>query len=301
MIKLFEMIKRHKIATILCIMAAFVLPLIVTQLLVEYDSGFFLFRANGSAGELLSYIIGFGTILGTVFLGAVAAYQGEVAQNYTKKVSEENLYLQKIMCQKLYPVLQMKNVSFREQTTRDRMRELPQSDQFYYVRLSTFNLLNLETTSSETSCGQHFIIVNVEASEEKKKNHIACVTFDLVNNSESVIKFIALEGIVIKGYQGFIKAIFCDNENPRSGIPTLLNPGEKIEININFVTGNSTLADLWEDELGGVGFCLFTTNSTITGINFHEYYSVRITKANDLALQYGEDEYEKCKKEYTNG
>lgn len=301
MIKLVEIIKKHKALAIICIIAAFALPLVVIQLLFEYDSGVSLFQAKWSAGDSLAYVMSFCAFFGTIFLGAVAAYQSEVAQNYTRKISEENLHLQKIMCQKLYPVLRIKNVSFREQTVRDRRREIPQSNQFYYARLSTFNLTNLEETNRGTTSGQHFIIVNVEASREKEKNRITCLTFDLVNNSEAVIKFVALEGIVITGYQGFTKAIFCDNEKPKTGIPTPLNPGEKISININFVTSNFTIADLWEDELAGVGFCLFTTNSTITGIHFHEFYSVRMTRGNDLTLQYGEDEYEKSKKEYTNG
>lgn len=300
-IKLVETTKKHKVLTTIFIIVAFVVPLVVIQLLFECDSGISLFQSKWSAGDALAYVIGFGTFFGTVFLGIVAAYQSEVAQNYTRKISEENLHLQKIMCQKLYPVLQIKNIIFRDQTERDRMRELPQNNHFYYVRLSTFNFTNLEATDGKTSCGQHFIIVNVEANQEKEKNRMVCLTFDLVNNSEAIIKFVALEGIVITGYLGHTKAVFCDNEKPRSGIPTLLNPGEKITININFVTGNSTIADLWEDELAGVGFCLFTTNSTITGIHFHEFYSVRITRENYLTLQYGEDEYERSKKEYTNG
>lgn len=97
-IKLVETIKKHKVLTVIFIIGAFVVPLVVIQLLFECDSGI---QSKWSAGDALAYVIGFGTFFGTVFLGIVAAYQSEVAQNYTRKISEENLHLQKIMCQML--------------------------------------------------------------------------------------------------------------------------------------------------------------------------------------------------------
>lgn len=73
----YDWIAKHKILIIVIMVIAFFLPLIVVNLLFKWKSGIPFIEAEWSAGELLTYISGAETLLGTLFLGYITIRQTE--------------------------------------------------------------------------------------------------------------------------------------------------------------------------------------------------------------------------------
>lgn len=80
----------------------------VVNILFKFSSTF---SAEWSAGDALSYVSGLQALLGTIILGVITVEQGQDAQRVNERLSEENNKLQKIMTQKLLPVVKMINPS----------------------------------------------------------------------------------------------------------------------------------------------------------------------------------------------
>lgn len=75
MIKLIEWIKKHPIVVGICLVLAFLLPLLVVHILYEVKLGIKWIESNWEAGDLLGYIIGFESALSTVILSVLALWQ----------------------------------------------------------------------------------------------------------------------------------------------------------------------------------------------------------------------------------
>ena len=69
----------------------------------------------------------------------------------------------------------------------------------------------------------------------------------------------------------------------------MLSPGEDVDIALILGTKNKVLADLWESNLAGVCMTLFVTNTSINGIEFQEYISIRMTNDKYTKISYGEN------------
>lgn len=90
-----DWVRRHKVLTIFIIVAVFLLPLLVIQLLFWLKTPeSWITSAEWSAGETIQYCVGFFTLLGTLALGAVAARQSEhaneIAQAAQKSAEQAN-------------------------------------------------------------------------------------------------------------------------------------------------------------------------------------------------------------------
>ena len=74
-------------------------------------------------------------LLGTIILGVITVEQGQDAQRVNERLSEENNKLQKIMTQKLLPVVKMINPSCKPTMIhRGALSYAPQAKQFRILR-----------------------------------------------------------------------------------------------------------------------------------------------------------------------
>ena len=99
---------KYKWLLIALLMISMIAVPIVVNILFKFSSAF---PAEWSAGDALSYVSGFQALFGTVILGIITVEQGQDAQRVNERLSEENNKLQKIMTQKLLPVVKMTNPS----------------------------------------------------------------------------------------------------------------------------------------------------------------------------------------------
>ena len=99
---------KYKWLLIALLMISMIAVPIVVNILFKFSSAF---PAEWSAGDALSYVSGFQALFGTVILGIITVEQGQDAQKVNERLSEENNKLQKIMAQKLLPVVKMTNPS----------------------------------------------------------------------------------------------------------------------------------------------------------------------------------------------
>lgn len=97
--KILEWIKKRKLLTFgLCVLT-FSLPLIVVHMLFKTPAINNWFTATWRAGELLAYVAGFETLLGTVVLGAITVYQSDKANEANERLSKENIAsMKKYVC-----------------------------------------------------------------------------------------------------------------------------------------------------------------------------------------------------------
>lgn len=72
-------IKTNKIKTLLYTILLLLGPLIIVHLLFKWNSGCDFISAEWSAGDLIAYIAGFETFIGTVVLGIIAVWQSDRA------------------------------------------------------------------------------------------------------------------------------------------------------------------------------------------------------------------------------
>jgi len=82
--KTFLWIKKHKRLSVLIGFSLFLLPLIIVHLLYKWRTPFYLLQSNWDSGDLIAYIAGFEAFFGTVFLGIVAVWQNDKANELTK-------------------------------------------------------------------------------------------------------------------------------------------------------------------------------------------------------------------------
>lgn len=106
-------IKKHWIATALICTVAFVLPLLIVHILFKwtYDNPWLV--AEWSAGDVLGYIAGFESLIGTITLGIVTVYQSSKANEVNERLAKENNQIQKISIQPLLPILKVNNLDIR--------------------------------------------------------------------------------------------------------------------------------------------------------------------------------------------
>ena len=103
-------IRKHKLMTICVCVLIFLLPLMIVHILFKGVAENQWFEATWKAGELLAYIAGFETLLGTVILGMITVYQSDRANEINERLNKENNYLQRISIQQMLPVLKIMDI-----------------------------------------------------------------------------------------------------------------------------------------------------------------------------------------------
>ena len=86
--KILEWIKKHKIKTFGLCVFAFVFPLVAVHVLFKINAINSWFAATWSAGELLAYVAGFETLLGTVFLGLCTVHLADQANEINEQLEK---------------------------------------------------------------------------------------------------------------------------------------------------------------------------------------------------------------------
>ena len=108
--KVTDLVKKYPRRTILIVVAIFFIPLIIVHLLFKWNTSIEFLGAEWDAGDLLAYIAGFETLVGTLILGLITVKQAERADAVNERLRRENNSLQKIAIQKLIPVLKVVSV-----------------------------------------------------------------------------------------------------------------------------------------------------------------------------------------------
>lgn len=280
--KLLDWIKNHTGVTILICVLLFVIPLVTVHILFKIPAWSDCLVAEWSAGELLAYIAGFEALAGTVFLGLITVDQAEQANTVSQQLGKENNEMQKIMAQKLLPIIRMEKARLMPVVSPNACPEnFPMAMQFR--RTGSFH----SSTPSEI---QQNIYINIDINTDNDEPvYVTQISCKLVNISDTIIRHIGLDEIVLREIQGKTPEVACKNKISGDGIATLLSPGEDVDIALILGTKNKVLADLWENNLAGVCMTLFVTNTSINGIEFQEYISIRMTNNKYTKISYGEN------------
>ena len=280
--KLLDWIKNHTGVTILICVLLFVVPLVTVHILFKIPAWSNCLVAEWSAGELLAYIAGFEALAGTVFLGLITLDQAEQANTVSQQLGKENNEMQKIMAQKLLPIIRMEKARLMPVVSPNACPEnFPMAMQFR--RTGSFH----SSTPSEI---QQNIYINIDINTDNDEPvYVTQISCKLVNISDTIIRHIGLDEIVLREIQGKTPEVTCKNKISGDGIATLLSPGEDVDIALILGTKNKVLADLWESNLAGVCMTLFVTNTSINGIEFQEYISIRMTNNKYTKISYGEN------------
>lgn len=266
---------KYKWLLIALLMISMIAVPIVVNILFKFSSAF---PAEWSAGDALSYVSGFQALFGTVILGIITVEQGQDAQKVNERLSEENNKLQKIMAQKLLPVVKMTNPSCKPTMIhRGALSYAPQTKQFRILRSYYGDSVQHEINE---------IRVNIDSSVEKIK-YIKTVEFSLQNISESIIRHIQVDSVDIVGFQGKTELVTCQNSG-QGGIGELLATGDSVDVSLKLYSNNAIYKEIWDDDLAGVAVVLHLTNTTISGTTFSEYIEFGMQNNGHYHINYGE-------------
>ena len=279
--KILNWIKNHKIFVTIITVLVFIVPLIVVHILFKSSAPHSWFVATWSAGDLLGYIAGFVSLLGTVFLGLITVHLTDQANETNERLGKENINLQKIMAQKLMPILRLEFAHiFKSTLVKHTPSHLPPKAEFMRTCTCSGNM-------PSSVC--HKIYVNIDVSAENNDPiYVKQINFRLVNISDTIIRHISLDHIQIVGYENRTEPVLCQNEAIGDGIPTLITTDESVDVMLIVCTNSEEWVSVWDDSSGGLALTLYVTNTSISGIQFHEYINVHATDYNYVKISYGE-------------
>lgn len=269
-------IKSHKFVIAVLV---FILQALAVHALHKWYIGIPWLTAKWGPGDFLAYISSFEAFIGTVFLGLVSLEQSRKADEANRRLSEENINLQKIMSQKLIPVIQV--CSCKVDPTKEGYRvkaDFPGTQSF------------TRKTQFFRSIGYEFI-VNIDVKDEvqmfKKE-----VSFSIQNISESIMRHICLDGIVVQGYKNLFLPTICVNQQPGNGISALLKADDQLKVKMTLYFKDEKIKEAWDCGVGGFSAVLYFTNTTITGVIFHEFVEIYVSKTGTENISYGEKRFE---------
>ena len=266
-----DWIIKHKWAVALICCLIFLLPLIIVHTLFQWDSHIpWLEAETWTAGEVLSYISGFMTLLGTIILGIITVKQSNNAQDVNKRLTEENLQLQKIMAQNLYPIVAIEDASAF--ATECMKPDFSLTSEFSYSK-GYFAVVGIR--GPRNSQGYVFDIQVNYDNDANKFKYKKVIEFSLCNLSSAVIRYISFERIHIFGNEG-IRYLECVNRNgtssssdARLGCSTLLKQGDSLKGRITIFFNSEAAKAIWDNpqKLSGLGMHIYITNKSITMLN----------------------------------
>lgn len=279
--KLLDWIKNHKWITILICVLLFVVPLVTVHILFKIPAWSDCLVAEWSAGELLAYIAGFEALAGTVFLGLITVYQTEQANTVSQQLGKENNEMQKIMAQKMLPVLRLESArTYNSAIVKTKPTNFPKSTEFLRV---------IAHNENEPNIVHQKVYVNIDVDTgDDTPLYVKQVSFKLVNISDTIFRHISLDHIEISGFKGKTEPVLCKNQAIGDGISALITTNEGVDVAVIVYTKNGELVDLWDNILGGLAFTLYVTNTSINGIQFQEYIDIRVANNNYVKISYGE-------------
>lgn len=273
---------------ILAILLIFGVPLIV-NVLYKFDAPFEFLASEWTSGDCLAYISSAFSLIATGILGVLTYKLSLDSQRTNERLSEVNLYYQKISSQKMFPLIGIKNVSTEKVETIPNssleIQKLPQKDLFIK-----------HSFRSGTSPWEAGILVNVDVDLNNTEADVykKDISFELYNCSEAVIRHIAVDDIEICGYDSDSKYLglgHCKNAIKGGGIACLLSEQESTKITASVYFYSKSAAEFFDNLLGGMAITFYVTNTTITGIKFKEFFQIEITNDGISKVLYGDRSY----------
>lgn len=260
---------------ILAIVIFSVVPILTVHFLFQIDLGLGFLVPKWDAGDLLGYIAGFYTFIGTILLGAVTVDQSQKAQKTNERLALENNYLQKIIAQNLIPLVRI--ICFSVEDAKSSCESVNDLDGKVLV-----------TTRSTSPTGGHVTQLKIVLPDTKPENlYVKKISLSLENISEGIIRQIAVEWVEFPGFhmdQEYIDLVSCQGHEKYKFIGDLLLPHEQLEIEICVYYSDSRYTQFWEfgDDyrLGSFAMCLYLENTSISDIVRQE--KIYIEKANGL-------------------
>lgn len=279
--KILNWINNHKILVTIITVLVFIVPLIVIHILFKSTAIHSWFVATWSAGDLLGYIAGFVSLLGTVFLGLITVYFADQANEINERLGKENNDMQKIMAQKMLPVLRLESArTYNSAIVKTKPTNFPKSTEFLRV---------IAHNENEPNIVHQKVYVNIDVDTgDDTPLYVKQVSFKLVNISDTIFRHISLDHIEISGFKGKTEPVLCKNQTTGDGISALITTNEGVDVAVIVYTKNGELVDLWDNILGGLAFTLYVTNTSINGIQFQEYIDIRVADNNCVKISYGE-------------
>ena len=279
--KILNWINNHKILVTIITILVFIVPLIVVHILFKSTAIHSWFIAKWSAGDLLGYIAGFASLLGTVFLGLITVYFADQANEINERLGKENNDMQKIMAQKMLPVLRLESArTYNSAIVKTKPTNFPKSTEFLRV---------IAHNENEPNIVHQKVYVNIDVDTgDDTPLYVKQVSFKLVNISDTIFRHISLDHIEISGFKGKTEPVLCKNQAIGDGISALITTNEGVDVAVIVYTKNGELVDLWDNILGGLAFTLYVTNTSINGIQFQEYIDIRVADNNYVKISYGE-------------
>lgn len=283
--KILTWIQSHKILTAAICVVVFVLPLVVIHVLFRMEASADWLVATWSAGELLAYIAGFETLLGTVVLGAVTVYQSDRANETSEKLAKENNDLQKISIQQMLPLLKVESITVQK------------AEALTYDPSYKDGSIQVSEHETLTKREPHIIIsLPRTGSHQMYHKEVRCV---LKNISSSPISQIIIDRAEFPGfrYKGTVvqdaKCIGiedCVCMEQVNCIRWLVMPDDQLVVVLDIYFDNALYIKFWElEEATSIGFfnmCLYTTNSSLSGIEYNESIYIEKTEGFKEVIKY---------------
>lgn len=279
--KILNWINNHKILVTIITVLVFIVPLIVVHILFKSTAIHSWFVATWSAGDLLGYIAGFASLLGTVFLGLITVYFADQANEINERLGKENNDMQKIMAQKLLPILRLEAArTYHSTIVKTKPTNFPKSTEFLRV---------IAHNENEPYIVHQKVYVNIDVDTgDDTPLYVKQASFKLVNISDTIIRHIGIDHIEISGYKEKTEPVLCKNRTADDGISALITTNESVDVAVIVYTKNEELVSLWDNALGGLALTLYVTNTSINGIQFQEYIDIRVSDNNYVKIGYGE-------------
>ncbi len=226
---------------------------------------------------------------GAVVLGAIAVWQNKNAQKVNEKLTKENNNLQKIMVQKMLPIVKVESVKTlctNTNTNKISKTKLPSKNSYSLAIVQKIHLGAQNNDAIQDSRDLRVIKVNVDADDnalfEKE------VTFSINNISDTFIRHIEIEKIEISGYKGAFEYVVCNNEIKGNGISELLSFSDTVNFKMKFFFNDKQKKECWDNILGGIAFTIYLTSTSINGIKFNEYIYIDVSNEGVCKTSYGE-------------
>lgn len=263
--RILDVIKKHWIATILICVGAFALPLLIVHMLFKWNSGNSWLAAEWSAGDVLGYIAGFESLIGTIALGIVTVYQSNKANEANERLAKENNQLQKISIQPLLPILKVNNLDIKNAT--HARFDFPEE------KACTLHVSASITPDSYEPHINVFMPHNTVPSQQFHK----IVHLSLENISSGPITQITVDYVGFSGFKyqdQIVEKTVCTGLPGHNTIGWMILPNGSIDVCIDIYYDNEIFSEFWEffewNMIGSFDVCLFLTNKSVSGLTYRE-------------------------------
>lgn len=274
------------------LIAGFFIPILINELYID-DEGY---RTVWQGQDVLSF---YGSLLGsigTILLGVVTYRFSTYSQKVNERLSEENIYYQKVVSQRLFPIIGIKDV-------RTSKCENVSKLQFNFSNSIKPQMYSRYLQCKDSSMWEEVLMVNIDVNNEIYEPHYKkTICLEICNISDAVIRHILVDDVVINGFKGKFDLKHCTNTKLGNGFSCLLPPNGTMPLTIDIFFKDEIIKNIYDEPLSGgqVGIMLFLTNTTITGIQQKQYVSMHVTGSDKCKISYGDKTYIEVSEKWTN-